>query len=817
MNFDFQSSTMLEIARHLIAEGFSVLGNSPETKIPGHKWKHLQDEYATDQDLQDWFEAHDWKPGIITGKLSGVVVFDCDDANAVEWAFENMPPTPLRVVSGSGKGMHFYYRYPEGEEITNARSAWVLPPRSELAADIRGQGGQVLAPGALHKSGNRYRLHEGSLPLCRATINQLPLWPTKQLAPPPPPQKDPTPRPKVQGDRLSPYERAKLYMANWDPAIAGQGGDVATFANACALVRGFELSDSDAMDLLQEWNRTCQPPWTEGELWTKVCGARSYGRKPFGYLLNQEPTKAEKAYAQVLKNREKKELEPLNYANTDLGNAEYLRDGWGERLRWCHQTGCWLFWTGSVWEEDERGAWRCVSEMARSRTQAAFGIEDEKKRETALKWSRGSESAARHKACLTLAQTFPEFSINVDDLDPNPWLLNCTNGTLNLRTGELKPHDPRNFCTRCVAVAYDPEAKCPNFLAFMATISGGDQEWIDYLQRALGYSLNGTTMEQKFFMCFGEGSNGKTVLLELILWLLGTYAIAVDPSTWLEQKDPSKPRPDIARMRGARFTKSSESRDGLRLDMGVVKQVTGGDRLTARHLYQKETSFEARCKPWFATNHKPEIPHTDHGTWRRIVLVPFSVKIPEDKADGELAEKLRDEGPGILAWLVRGALEWLRLRLATPEGIARHAREYKADQDVLGGFFADCCDLTLDMCGQKRWVNSGDLYSAYRRWADKMGERVLSSQKFGRMMAERGFVSERTTGGRRVWRGIGLTSGTYFEGDRDKCERSGSDTVTDIGPFPESTHVSDKTKTHGRFLETTPDASLASLPDVELF
>jgi putative DNA primase/helicase len=284
-------------------------------------------------------------------------------------------------------------------------------------------------------------------------------------------------------------------------------------------------------------------------------------------------------------------------------------------------------------------------------------------------------------------------------------------------------------------------------------------------------------------MCFGEGSNGKTVLLELMLWLLGSYAIAVDPSTWLEQKDPSKPRPDIARMRGARFTKSSESRDGLRLDMGVVKQVTGGDRLTARHLYQKETSFEAKCKPWFATNHKPEIPHTDHGTWRRIVLIPFQVKITEDKADGELAEKLRDEGPGVLAWLVRGALDWLQLRLAIPSDIARYAQAYKADQDILGGFFDDCCDLTRDFLGQLRVANAGDLYGTYRRWAEKMGERMLSSQKFGRMLAERGFHNEKTTGGRRFWRGLGLVS-------PPPEAATGVAQVADIGLFPESTHVS---------------------------
>lgn len=786
--FDFATATPHEAATYLVQEGFTILPIKLGAKVPPVEWKPYQTRQPTNTELDYWFQQHDWQVGIICGTLSNVVVLDCDTPKAVEWAKANMPPTPLRTLSGSGRGMHFWYRQPKNQVVTNARSAWVLPPRCELELDIRGQGGQVLAPGALHKSGKRYHLDEGSLPLCRATIDQLPYWPVDQLQPPPPPPRATT---KPPADRMPAYERAQAYARDWAPAIEGQGGDVATFANACALVRGFALLDGEAMDILAAWNRTNQPPWTEGELWTKVCGARAYGRKPFGYLLDQEPTRIDKAYAQVLKNREK----PADYACTDLGNAEFLRDGWGDRLRWCHQTGCWLFWTGSVWEEDERGAWRCASEMARARAKAAFDIVDEKKREAALKWARASESASRHKSCLQLAQTFPEVSIDVDDLDPNPWLLNCQNGTLNLRTGELKPHDPRNLCTRIVRVAYDPAAECPNFLAFMATISDGNQEWIDFLQRALGYSLNGTTMEQKFFMCFGEGSNGKTVLLELVLWLLGTYAIAVDPTTWLEQKDPSKPRPDIARMRGARFTKSSESRDGLRLDMGVVKQVTGGDRLTARHLYQKETSFEARCKPWFATNHKPEIPHTDHGTWRRIILVHFGVKIPEDKADGELAEKLRDEGPGILAWLVRGALDWLRVRLAVPEVVARHAREYKADQDVLGGFFADCCDQTLDMCGQKRWVNSSDIYTTYRRWADKMGERVLSSQKFGRMMAERGFQAAKVQAGRRIWRGIGLLAGA-------EIEHTSGGAVADIGPFPESTHVSDKTKAHGGFLET---------------
>ena len=207
-------------------------------------------------------------------------------------------------------------------------------------------------------------------------------------------------------------------------------------------------------------------------------------------------------------------------------------------------------------------------------------------------------------------------------------------------------------------------------------------------------------------------------------------------------------------------------------------------------------------------------------TRSRIVLIPFTVKIPEDKADGELADKLREEGPGVLAWLVQGALDWLRLRLAIPERVSRCASEYRADQDVLSGFFSDCCDTTNDFLGQPRSAMSADIYVAYRKWAEQMGERIMSSQKFGRMLGERGYESTKTTGGRRVWRGIGLTTNAYADlpsPGGQLGERSGSGAVADIGPFPESTHVSGTKKVPWEILETDPNSATAPLLQDEDF
>ncbi len=282
MTFDFEAASALAAARYLVSEGFSVLPIKPGAKAPPVAWAEYQQRYPTDAELRSWFARNpSWWPGIATGPLSGVVALDVDDLAAVPLLRNHFPCPLIQVITGSGRGRHYYFRHPAGPPITNARSPWALPPRSELAVDIRGAGGLVLAPGAVHRSGGRYRLTPRSAPLSRASIDASPPWPTEALAAPPPPPAPP--RPEV--GNLDAYERAARWLGKRDPAIAGQAGDTHTFATCASLVKGFGLSDAEALELLRPWNRRCLPPWNERELAAKIQGARRYGRQQVGALL----------------------------------------------------------------------------------------------------------------------------------------------------------------------------------------------------------------------------------------------------------------------------------------------------------------------------------------------------------------------------------------------------------------------------------------------------------------------------------------------------------------------------------------------------
>ena len=756
--FDFQTATPHEAATYLVSEGFTVLPIKLGAKKPPIEWKPLQLRQPTEKELKRWFLQHDWQVGIICGTLSNTVVLDCDTPKAVEWAKNNMPPTPLRTVSGSGRGMHFWYRQPENLVVTNARSAWVLPSREDLEIDIRGQGGQVLAPGALHKSNNRYRLDDGSLPLCRATVNQLPFWPVEQLQPPPPPQRTLAAPLK---DRLPGYQRAVAYMANWKPAVEGQGGDVATFANACALVRGFELRDDEAMDLLLAWNQTCVPPWTEGELWVKIQSARAYGTQPMGYLLNQEPEKKswEKAYEQVIKNREKahdseakEHKPPYTYHRTDLGNAQLFVDLFGHDYRYCHTAGAWWCWDTKRWASDTTGrSLHAANQVARIRQDAAHDIEDKEERKAEFKHAFSSESRSKRDNTLAQALSIPGVSICYEDLDTDPWILCCENGTLDLKTGLLREHRRADFCSQLVPVKYDPAATCPTWEAFLAKIMGDSENLVGFLRRAIGYSLTGCTREQVLFILWGSGRNGKSVLLETLLRLLGTYGQVTSPATLMVSQSETV-RNDLARLRGARFVKAVETSEGKRLDEGLIKQVTGCDRIPARFLFQEYFEFDPQLKLWLATNHKPSIRGQDLGIWRRIRLIPFAVVITEAEDNKDLQEALITELPGILNWALRGCLEWQRVGLAEPPEVVDATKEYRDEEDVLGRFLSDCC-----VTGPALSVGSGDLYAAYRDWAKQAEEWCHSHTKFSGLLKDRGFKPDRKST-LRQWLGLGLAA-----------------------------------------------------------
>ena len=301
-------------------------------------------------------------------------------------------------------------------------------------------------------------------------------------------------------------------------------------------------------------------------------------------------------------------------------------------------------------------------------------------------------------------------------------------------------------------MAYDEGAEAPTWLAFLDRIMAGDRELIDFLQRAIGYSLTGDTREHCLFILYGTGRNGKSTKLETLRALLGDYAMQTPAETLLVKRENAIPN-DIARLRGGRFVAASESEDGKWLAESLVKQLSGGDTLSARFMRGEWFDFLPTFKTWLATNHKPVIRGTDVAIWSRIRLVPFDVRIPDAEQDKGLGARLRAELPGILRWAVAGCLAWQRDGLGAPAGVRRATDRYREEMDVLAGFLADRC-----LVAPTAQASAAGLYKAYTEWCEASGEKPLSQRALGPRLLERGFAAHKGTGGQRLWRGVGVVA-----------------------------------------------------------
>jgi putative DNA primase/helicase len=442
---------------------------------------------------------------------------------------------------------------------------------------------------------------------------------------------------------------------------------------------------------------------------------------------------------------------PDAYHLTDLGNAERLFDRHGGDLRYLHTWRRWLVYDGRRWKLDETGeATRRMIETLRHLVTRANELEDAEEREKLFKHVLASERDTRVRAALSLAEALDGIPVLHDELDADPLLLNVENGTLDLRTGTLREHRRADLISKLAPVPYDPGAAAPGFDRFLRRVLP-DDELRRFVVCLLGYSLTGLTVEQLLAILWGPGANGKTTLIETIRALLGDYGQQAPAETFLERRD-TIPN-DVARLRGARFVAATETGEGRRLNEVLVKRLTGGDTIAARFMRAEWFEFKPAFKAWLATNHMPEIRGTDEAIWRRIRLVPFTVRIPDEERDPQLAAKLRDELPGILTLAVNGCQEWLANGLPAAAAVTDATATYRAESDLVGRFLDDCC---LVDAGVK--AKAGDLYTRYGYWAQSNGEHTLTAKQLGQRLAERGLTPKRGSGGTRWWHGIAIRS-----------------------------------------------------------
>lgn len=432
-----------------------------------------------------------------------------------------------------------------------------------------------------------------------------------------------------------------------------------------------------------------------------------------------------------------------DYHRTDAGNAERFANRYRAELAWVPGVG-WHRWSNGRWgRADDSEVLKLSLQSARTLYNEARDA-DRDAQHAATKHAVVSLGRARIEAAPLLARG--ELLISADRLDCDPMLFNCRNGTVDLCTGTLRPHRQSDYLTKIAPVDYDSEADCPLWEAFLKRVVPS-LAMRDFLRRAVGYTLSGDVGEQVIFFLHGTGSNGKSVFISTVQAMLGDYATTGAPDLLVERRNEAHPT-DLAALRGRRMVVCAEIEQGKWLAEARLKSLTGGDVISARFMRQDLFTFEPTHKLWLFGNHQLRVRGTDNAIWRRIRQVPFEETIPENECDRDLPAKLRSELPGIVAWAVRGYLEWRRDGLAPPREVTEATEAYRKSQDRAGAFLAEACRVEP---GER--CTSAELYTAYSAWCSAEGEKVWTNTAFGTALRERGFTPRRTNRG-KGWEGV---------------------------------------------------------------
>jgi len=438
---------------------------------------------------------------------------------------------------------------------------------------------------------------------------------------------------------------------------------------------------------------------------------------------------------------------------TDLGNAKRLVEAYGKNLHFCYEFKQWFAWNGALWVPNDMNRLRVMaSNITNEMHEEVALLTDKDEREKLSKHAFSCESKKRIQDMIYLARDEDGIIIHPDEFDKDKYLFNCLNGTINLRTGELQPHNKEDLITKMAPVNYDPNAECPGWVDHLNKIMARNEEKIEYFQRVCGYTLTGDTAERKFFVCWGGGANGKSLTMSVMAFIMKDYSKKVAIKSLMVKRLESISN-DIAKLRKARFVFSSEGEQGKKLAESLVQELTGEDVVTARFLYAEEFEYEPEFKLFLATNHKPVIVGTHEGIWDRIRLIPFNVRLEENERIPklEMMQMFENEAEGILAWMVRGCLEWQRDGLGVSQEVVEATKQYRNEMDILGDFLGAACKIQ-----EMVKVKSKDLYEAYEKWCDENGEEKIGKLNFTNRMKERGFVQNKGGKNVNVWRGVEL-------------------------------------------------------------
>jgi putative DNA primase/helicase len=687
---------MVEAALNYAGLGWSVIPIKPDQKVPYVVWKDFQTQRASREQILKWWDEYPQaRIGVVTGKISNLLVVDFDNPDAKPLFEKEAGKLPSTITQKTGRGSHALFKYPVGKNGFKTGANY----NGIKGVDLKSDGGYIIAAPSPYDSEKSYQWE--NLNPKDFGLENISGMPEKMI------------------DFFSNLNgKRKILKPVSDHIPVGERNSRLFRFALDWQFKGYddEKIKSKTIKLAEK----CKPQLSDGEIEGIIKSALSYSKGPF-------------------------------FKRTDTGNGERLVYHYGKNIRYSHEWDKWLVWSGSRWEMDKIGSIKqFAKETARKIYEEAARENDSAKRKKISKWAISSESEAKKKAMISSAQSEAEIPILLEDLDKDPWLFNVRNGTIDLRDGKLLPHSRKDLITKMAPIDYDPDAQAPQWIAFIDRISGGNPNIADYLQKTVGYSLTGDISEQILFFLYGTGSNGKSTFLEIIQFMMGDYAQQSDFSTFTVKQNDTV-RNDLARMKGSRFVSAVEVEAGKKLAEVLVKQMTGGDKILTRFLFKEHFEYKPTYKIWLAANHQPVVRGTDEAIWRRIKLVPFNIVIPESERDKKLPQKLHAELQGIFNWSIEGSRKWQKDGLQTPPEIKRATEDYRNEMDMLGSFISENCILN-----PLAKVKVSKLYDEYSNWAAKREDFVLEKRYFNRLLKERGIKQKRSTGGQFHWYGIGL-------------------------------------------------------------
>lgn len=771
----------LHVALALARMGFRVHPLKPNTKdalLTGWPVKATRDERI----IQGWAKRYpSSNVGILMG--DGLVGIDVDLYKGADADWLQLPPT-LTAITASG-GLHHIYRYAGELPILNEG---ILAPHVCVKAGVEGKRSYLVGAGS-EINGESYTWVDETQPIVDMPERLAHLIRTAAA----PKLVDVKRAEALDAPALRSVKHTDTgakFLADAMAKTSDGTGDVTGYWLAQQLLIAQKNGDDVDVDaVLSEyaWRATVNPadPFDERSVqkWKRSASASTI-------VARGEPARSAKP-APLQKRRENitDNSQPITdgssalapsptpvrkkYPLSEFGNAERLLDTYGVGIRYNKAFG-FVVWDGKRWRTDDelsvrgyaKATVRDIYKEASQLAMRASGATDEEERKTLsheaeslMKWARSSETNHMVMSMTALIKNACQLETNC--FDNQPWLFNCENGTLDLQTGKMHPHRQEDYLTQIAPVAFDPDAECPIFEAFLDQIMCGRDDLVDYLRRAFGYCLTGHVSEQVWHLLVGtDGENGKSTLIEALLYVLGNYGDTVEPETISiggMQRDANAPSPDIARLKGRRFVAISETEEGARLAPAKLKKLSGDRYLTARFMRKDIFTFMPSFKMFVHTNHKPQARETTHAFWRRVRYIPFdfTLKDQPEKKDKKLPEKLQAEASGILAWLVRGCLEWQREGLNPPPVVLDATGAYRDESDIFKLFLEEKCAT-----GPQERAALGLLYLTYVNWCEDAGEKArLPKRRFREVLRERGFEYTRGFGADGGWgfKGIGLS------------------------------------------------------------